>query len=146
MTNPHTAAPDILAALEEVTRCLAWHAQMHPVGMDCIAVAKARAAIAQATPTPQPQPQPETTTGYNFATILRPWGDDQNLGTVGIDTVELYGYWERRDGTEGGGLWFRAMDDGRLELADFDGYFELPRKVVDALRGAGIVLDETFNA
>jgi hypothetical protein len=43
------AAPDLLAALQEVTRCLAWHAQEHPVGMDCVAVAKARAAITRAT-------------------------------------------------------------------------------------------------
>ncbi len=43
------AAPELLAALQEVTRCLAWHAQEHPVGMDCVAVAKARAAIARAT-------------------------------------------------------------------------------------------------
>ena len=43
------AAPDLLAALHEVTRCLAWHAQQHPVGMDSLAVSNARAAIAKAT-------------------------------------------------------------------------------------------------
>lgn len=43
------AAPELLAALREVTRCLGWHAQQHPVGKNCIAVSQARAAIAKAT-------------------------------------------------------------------------------------------------
>ena len=43
------AAPDLLAALEEVTRCLAWHEQQHGVGMDRAAIEAARSAIAQAT-------------------------------------------------------------------------------------------------
>ena len=43
------AAPELLAALREATRCLAWHAEHHPAGMDCAAVEKARAALAKAT-------------------------------------------------------------------------------------------------
>jgi hypothetical protein len=43
------AAPDLLAALEEVTRCLAWHERQHGVGMDRKAIEDARAAIVQAT-------------------------------------------------------------------------------------------------
>lgn len=43
------AAPDLLEALQEATRCLAWHEEKHGVGMDRLAVEKARAAIAKAT-------------------------------------------------------------------------------------------------
>lgn len=43
------AAPELLEALKEVTRCLAWHAEYHGTGMDGKAVAEARSVIAQAT-------------------------------------------------------------------------------------------------
>lgn len=88
---------------------------------------------------------------YNFDITLRPWGPD--YGVVEIDTDALYGYWERMNGSEGGGLWFcRELIDSRLdrkgplELVDYDGAFELPRPVVVALRAAGVVLDEMFDA
>ena len=82
---------------------------------------------------------------YNFDITLHPWGAEH--GQVGIDTAALYGYWERKDGSEGGGLWFVECDDkGTLELSDYDGAFELPRSVVAALRAAGVVLDEVFDA
>lgn len=87
---------------------------------------------------------------YNFDTILFPWGHEH--GEVGIDSAALYGYWERKDGSEGGGLWFsreliggRLDQKGPLELMDFDGAFELPKSVVSALISAGVVLDETFT-
>lgn len=87
---------------------------------------------------------------YNFETILHPWGTEH--GKVGIDTASLYGYWERKDGSEGGGLWFsreligsRLDQKGPLELMDYDGAFELPRPVISALLAAGVVLDETFT-
>lgn len=88
---------------------------------------------------------------YNFDTILHPWGPGH--GEVGIDSDALYGYWERKDGSEGGGLWFsreliggRLDQKGPLELMDFDGAFELPKSVMSALQSAGIVLDESFNS
>lgn len=80
---------------------------------------------------------------YNHSEILRPYGDDP--GTVGIDRAALHGYWERRDGTEGGELMFDRMSDGRLELADYDGTFCLPRPVTRALRTAGFVVHEDFD-
>ena len=82
---------------------------------------------------------------YKFDVTLRPYGDAPDSGVVEIDTAAAYGYWERRDGSEGGGLWFERCGDA-LELIDYDGAFELPRRVVDALRAAGVILDETFNA
>ena len=83
------------------------------------------------------------TDSYNFDITLHPWGADH--GVVQIDTAALYGYWERRDGSEGGGLWFERIEGGALELIDYDAAFELPRSVVAALRAAGYVLDETFD-
>ena len=83
---------------------------------------------------------------YNFTMILHPWGTEH--GKVGIDPAALYGYWERKDGSEGGGLWFDRLPAGTagypsgLDLIDYDGAFELPRSVVAALRVAGIYLDE----
>lgn len=83
---------------------------------------------------------------YTFDTILHPWGTDPERGTVGIDTAALYGYFERKDGSEGGGLWFERTEGGALELVDYDGVACLPRSIVEALRGAGFILDETFDA
>ena len=83
-------------------------------------------------------------TEYNFNTILHPWGNEPGRGTVGIDTTALYGYFERKDGSEGGGLWFDRLADNRLELADYDGLAVLPRSVVACLKAAGFVLDESF--
>lgn len=87
------------------------------------------------------------TDSYNFDITLHPWGADH--GVVGIDTAALYGYWERKDGSEGGGLWFcreligsRLDQLGPLELIDFDGASDLPKAVKTALVAAGIYLDE----
>ena len=85
---------------------------------------------------------------YSFTVTLRPWGTDPNKGQVSIDPVARYGYWERKDGSEGGGLWFEPCatgGPGRLELIDYDGAFSLPRAVYAALRDAGYVMDESFN-
>jgi hypothetical protein len=88
---------------------------------------------------------------YNFSITLRPWGTDPNKGQVSIDPVARYGYWERKDGSEGGGLWFdtvpglyRPGDKPALELVDYDGAFALPRAVYAALRDAGYA-DESFD-
>jgi hypothetical protein len=43
------AAPDLLAALQSVCRCLEWHEKRHGVGMDAKALEDAREAIAKAT-------------------------------------------------------------------------------------------------
>jgi len=105
-----------------------------------------------------------TSTEYTFDTVPHPWGTDPERGVVGIDTAALYGYWEHKSGSEGGGLWFlpvcstptasptggliagKPVKNAPLELVDFDGDYELPRSVVAALRAAGYVLDETFDA
>jgi hypothetical protein len=98
---------------------------------------------------------------YTYTVTLRPYGDDPNAGIVQIDPVARYGYWEHRDGTEGGGLWFqpqcanptangagmvagKPIPDGPLELIDYDGDFELPARVIKALRNAGYFLDEQY--
>ena len=90
------------------------------------------------------------TNEYSFTLVLHPWGTDPERGTVGIDPAALYGYWERKDGSEGGGLWFdtvpglyREGQAPQLELTDYDGAGELPRSVVAALREAGVVLDDS---
>ena len=43
------AAPELLAALQSVCRCLEWHEKQHGVGMDAKALIDARATIAKAT-------------------------------------------------------------------------------------------------
>lgn len=84
-------------------------------------------------------------TQYTFDVTLRPWGTVEHSGIVEIDTHALYGAWEYKNGTEGGGLWFDRLANGSLELVDFDGAGVLPRAIVDAMRSAGFILDETFN-
>ena len=75
--------------------------------------------------------------------VLFPWGEDH--GQVHVYTSRLAGYWERRDGSEGGTLTFGWLITGRLELIDYDGAGVLPNAVVKALRAAGFVLDDTFD-
>jgi hypothetical protein len=83
-------------------------------------------------------------TDYNFTQTLKPYGDNPEAGIVQIDHAAQYGYWERKDGSEGGGLWFAQDTQGELELIDYDGAAELPRAVVQALRAAGFMLDDSF--
>jgi hypothetical protein len=64
---------------------------------------------------------------------------------VGIDEAELYGYWEHKDGSEGGGLWFERLDNGQLDLIDYDGDYMLPMLVIAALRASGVSVDADFE-
>lgn len=81
---------------------------------------------------------------YTFNLTLHPYGLGAGAGVVQIDELACYGYWEHRDGAGGGGLWFDRDDTGALELVDFDGAYELPFAVVEHLRDAGIIVDDTF--
>lgn len=80
---------------------------------------------------------------YNFD--VRITTNPATGATTAIDTECRYGYWERRDGSEGGGLWFVGHESGKLELIDYDGATELPQSVVKALRDHGFILDSTFD-
>ena len=82
---------------------------------------------------------------YNYTINLQPYGDGPDLGVVGVDPAAKYGYWEHKNGVEGGGLWF-AGDKDKLGLVDYDGTSDyLPVKVVRALREAGFTVDSGFN-
>lgn len=54
---------------------------------------------------------------------------------VQIDPVAMYGYFEHEElGDEcGGGLWF----DTDKELLDYDGVYDLPKKVREAITNLG---------
>ena len=82
---------------------------------------------------------------YKFNLKLHPWGEHPERGNVEIDESAMDGAWEYRDGTEGGGLWFERLDDGRLDLVDYDGAFALPQAVIVALRGADVSVEEIFE-
>lgn len=84
-------------------------------------------------------------TERNYTMTLHPWGENPERGIVRIAPDELYGYWEHRDGTEGGGLWFELTTAGALDLADYDGHAVLPGKVIDALRAAGVTVGDEFD-
>ena len=79
---------------------------------------------------------------YDFTQVLHsPKGH-----MILIAPEQMYGCWEYPDGSEGGGLWFsRSVSHTKLELIDYDGVYELHRAIVEALRGAGYVLDDSFN-
>lgn len=70
---------------------------------------------------------------YNFTINI----DTPNF-EIRIDTEAQYGYFEHNElGDEcGGGLWF----DDRL-LLDYDGVYELPQEVQDALINASFIVD-----
>lgn len=65
-------------------------------------------------------------------------------GGVYVDTEAKYGYWEYRDGTEGGGLWFE-IEGNTLSLQDYDGWYILPKYVADTLRSAGFIVSTDFD-
>ena len=79
---------------------------------------------------------------YNFTvTLTTPKGH-----MILIDPEQMYGCWEYPDGGEGGGLWFALYQPpAAVELIDYDGVYELPEDIVEALRGAGYFLDESFD-
>lgn len=78
---------------------------------------------------------------YDFDVTLYPYGMSKEYGVVGIDTKKKYGYWEYKDGSEGGGLWFGLDEElGQPCLEDYDGAYELPHKVVSALRAFGVLV------
>jgi hypothetical protein len=80
---------------------------------------------------------------YNFNVILQRNAQSQ----IGIDTSKLYGYWERADGSEGGGLWFEPSTETKtgLNLIDADGGYELPTAVVNTLHHNGFISDDTLD-
>jgi hypothetical protein len=82
---------------------------------------------------------------YNFNIKLHPWGESPEHGNVEIDESAMYGAWEYKNGMEGGGLWFERLQDGRLDLVDYDGAFALPKAVVTALRASGVSVEEIFE-
>lgn len=82
-------------------------------------------------------------TAYNYTTTLHPYGHGHGL--TEIDPAALYGYFERKDGSEGGGLWFERTEAGGLELADYDGVTTLPRAIIDALRANGVTVTPDFE-
>lgn len=79
---------------------------------------------------------------HNYTVTLKPYGDDPTRGVVLIDPVSRAGYWEHRDGSEGGGLWFAPVP-GRdyLELLDYDGAFDLPEAVIQSLVDSGFAVN-----
>jgi len=82
-------------------------------------------------------------TEYNFTITLYPYGVDG--GKTEIDPVALYGYFERKDGSEGGGLWFDRTPWNELELVDYDGVSTLSLKVITAMREAGVIVGADFE-
>ena len=71
---------------------------------------------------------------YTYNITAYPWGAEH--GKLEIDTAAGYGYFDHKDGSEGGGLWF----DGQ-ELSDYDGVYELPKAVARTLIALGYTLE-----
>jgi hypothetical protein len=70
---------------------------------------------------------------------------DVKTSRTGVSKTELKGYWERADGSDGGELLFEKDDDGVLNLIDYDGAPCLANAVVEELRGAGFLVDSSFE-
>jgi len=66
---------------------------------------------------------------------------------VHVDTAAAYGYFENVKRGGEGGLWFRPHEGSKLglELIDYDGYAELPKKVANALIDMGCHLDPIYT-
>jgi hypothetical protein len=74
---------------------------------------------------------------HDFTTNI----DTENF-EIRVSESTQYGYFEHNTlGDEcGGGLWF--IGD---ELVDYDGVFQLPKEVVEALRNHGFLLDDAYD-
>jgi len=59
---------------------------------------------------------------------------------VAIAPASDYGYWERKDGSEGGGLWFDGKD-----LRDYDGAYELPAACIAQIEELGYRVSDDFR-
>ena len=79
----------------------------------------------------------------DYTIRLYPFG--RKLGGLEIDPEALRGFFEHRDGSEGGGLWFERSTTNQLILVDFDGVFQLPKQVIEVMRKAGIIVDDDFE-
>lgn len=55
--------------------------------------------------------------------------------------TEFRGYFEHDDYGEGGGLWFEDVDESTF-LVDYDGVFELPREVCEAIEHMGYYVED----
>lgn len=55
-----------------------------------------------------------------------------------VSSADCHGSFEHDDLGEGGSLTFETLESGELLLVDYDGVFELPAKVVEALKKLGI--------
>ena len=75
---------------------------------------------------------------YNFTQRLT-----KGKWEVLLDPVAKYGCFEHEDTGTGGGLWFEK-DGDLLTLTDYDGVYEMPRAVGEALREMGCVVDSEF--
>lgn len=75
-------------------------------------------------------------TDYNMTLII-------GKGAIGISSSNLVGYWEHRDGSEGGELIFARLPDNNLELVDCDGL--PPSYVFTALRNAEFIVPASFD-
>lgn len=82
--------------------------------------------------------------GYNFDKVakVRKW-------EVKIDSAANYGSFEHDDFGEGGGLWFEVSDQStqgdagrKLVLIDYDGVYELPKDVIEAIRSLGYIVED----
>lgn len=66
---------------------------------------------------------------------------------VEVSPTTKYGWFEHNElGDEsGGGLWFDTTESGQLNLIDYDGVFELPKDVIEALVRLGCQVGEDFR-
>lgn len=63
------------------------------------------------------------------------------LREIEIKWRELTGWWERADGSEGGDLALYYNDEGKLEVNDFDGAYDLPKYLRAELESLGVVIN-----
>ena len=66
------------------------------------------------------------------------------VSEIAIDVRACYGYWDRNDGSEGGGLWFEKVKN-KLLLTDYDGASSLPKQVVELLHKHGYIPDDQLD-
>lgn len=67
---------------------------------------------------------------------------------IQVDTQAMRGSFEHEHTGTGGGLWFQGGEDEnkkpRIELCDYDGVYELPLEICEALKEWNVFVEDVY--
>ena len=73
--------------------------------------------------------------------VGKPYIHALHINGKSISYERCDGWWERKDGSDGGDLELWLNDEGQWEVNDFDGAYDLPSYLREELEEQGILID-----